>query len=44
LRFDENPDPTDDDIRNYLAGNLCRCATYPEVLKAVKGAAELRDK
>jgi hypothetical protein len=43
-RFDENPDPTDDDIRNYLAGNLCSCATYPEVLKAVKGAAELRDK
>jgi carbon-monoxide dehydrogenase small subunit len=43
-RFDENPDPTDGNIRNYLAGNLCRCATYPEVQKAVKGVAELRDK
>lgn len=35
----ENPDPSDDDIRSYLSGNLCRCATYPEIIKAVRQAA-----
>jgi aerobic-type carbon monoxide dehydrogenase small subunit (CoxS/CutS family) len=34
-----NPDPTDDAIRDYLAGNLCRCAAYPEIIRAVKTAA-----
>src|ERR1700733_3551300 len=28
--LDANPDPTDDDIRHHLSGNLCRCAAYPE--------------
>lgn len=32
----EKPDPTDDEIREYLAGNLCRCGSYPDVLKAVR--------
>lgn len=36
----ENPQPLDDEIRTYLSGNLCRCATYPEIVKAVKVAAE----
>lgn len=36
-----NPDPSEDDIRHYLSGNLCRCAAYPEILEAVKLAAEL---
>jgi carbon-monoxide dehydrogenase small subunit len=40
--LDENPDPDDDDIRHYLSGNLCRCATYPEVIAAVKLAAKKR--
>jgi carbon-monoxide dehydrogenase small subunit len=35
-----NADPTDDEIRDYLAGNLCRCACYPEILRAVKSAAK----
>lgn len=35
----ENPNPTDDDIKHYMAGNLCRCGTYPEVIEAVKQAA-----
>jgi aerobic carbon-monoxide dehydrogenase small subunit len=34
-----NPDPSEDDIRHYLSGNLCRCAAYPEILEAVKLAA-----
>ena len=36
----ENPDPSDDDIKQYLAGNLCRCAAYPEIIEAVKRAAK----
>jgi aerobic carbon-monoxide dehydrogenase small subunit len=34
-----NPDPSEDDIRHYLSGNLCRCAAYPEILEAVRLAA-----
>jgi aerobic-type carbon monoxide dehydrogenase small subunit (CoxS/CutS family) len=34
-----NPDPDETEIRDYLAGNLCRCAAYPEIIKAVKSAA-----
>lgn len=40
--LDQNPDPSDDDIRHYLSGNLCRCGAYPEILKAVKAAAKKR--
>ncbi|MBI1990277.1 MAG: (2Fe-2S)-binding protein [Betaproteobacteria bacterium] len=40
--LDENPEPTEDDIRHYLSGNLCRCGTYPEIIKAVQLAAEKR--
>ena len=36
----ENPDPTDTEIRDYLSGNLCRCAAYPEIIQAVKAAAK----
>jgi aerobic carbon-monoxide dehydrogenase small subunit len=38
--LEENPDPSDEQIKHYLTGNLCRCATYPEVLDAVKLAAK----
>jgi carbon-monoxide dehydrogenase small subunit len=38
--LEENPSPTDDEIRDYLAGNLCRCAAYPEIINAVKNAAK----
>lgn len=37
--LDHHPDPSDDDIRHYLSGNLCRCAAYPEIIRAVKAAA-----
>ena len=33
------PDPDDAAIRDHLAGNLCRCAAYPEIIQAVKAAA-----
>ena len=35
----ENANPSDDDIKHYLSGNLCRCAAYPEIIEAVKLAA-----
>jgi aerobic carbon-monoxide dehydrogenase small subunit len=34
------PNPSDDDIRHYLSGNLCRCGAYPEIIEAVKLAAK----
>ena len=40
--LDENPDPSEDQIRHYLSGNLCRCAAYPEIIEAVKLAAKKR--
>jgi aerobic carbon-monoxide dehydrogenase small subunit len=40
--LDQNPEPSEDDIRHYLSGNLCRCGTYPEIIKAVKLAAQKR--
>lgn len=40
--LDRNPDPSEDEIRNALSGNLCRCGAYPEIIKAVQLAATLR--
>ena len=37
--LDEHPEPSDDQIRHYLSGNLCRCGAYPEIIQAVKLAA-----
>jgi carbon-monoxide dehydrogenase small subunit len=34
--LDECPKPTDEQIRNYLAGNFCRCGCYQEIMQAVK--------
>jgi aerobic carbon-monoxide dehydrogenase small subunit len=36
----ENPDPTEDEIRHALSGNLCRCTGYQHIVDAVKLAAE----
>ena len=38
--LERHPHPTNDQIRHYLSGNLCRCAAYPEILQAVKLAAD----
>jgi aerobic carbon-monoxide dehydrogenase small subunit len=38
--LDENPDPTEDEIRWALAGNLCRCTGYQNIVKAVLWAAD----
>lgn len=39
---DELKDPTEDDIREYLAGNLCRCSGYESQFRAVLGYLEYR--
>ena len=36
--------PSDEQIRHYLSGNLCRCAAYADIVEAVKMAAELPEK
>ena len=38
--LDKNPDPTEEEVKNALAGNLCRCGTYPQHIKAVMEASE----
>lgn len=38
--LEAHPRPTDAQIEHYLAGNLCRCGTYPEIIAAVRLAAE----
>lgn len=38
--LDENPDPTETEIRYALAGNLCRCTGYDKIVKAVQAAAK----
>lgn len=38
--LNRNPDPTEDDIREGLAGNICRCSEYPKIYDAVLKAAE----
>jgi len=37
---DENPDPTEADVRDYLRGCLCRCTGYASIVRAVLTAAE----
>jgi xanthine dehydrogenase YagT iron-sulfur-binding subunit len=36
----EKPKPSEDEIREHLAGNLCRCGAYPEILAAVRWLVE----
>jgi aerobic-type carbon monoxide dehydrogenase small subunit (CoxS/CutS family) len=38
--LDEIPSPSDEEIREYLSGNLCRCAGYADILRAVRLAAK----
>ena len=40
--LDERPEATEDEIRHYLSGNLCRCGAYPEIIEAVELAARMR--
>ncbi len=40
--LEENPNPSEADIRFYLAGNLCRCTGYDKIVRAVQTAAAKR--
>ncbi len=40
--LDENPNPTEEDAREAIAGNLCRCTGYQNIIKSVLRAAEIR--
>ena len=35
----ENPNPTEDEIRDYIRGNICRCTGYIQIVKAIKECA-----
>lgn len=37
--LDENPNPTEEEIRHALAGNLCRCTGYIQIFRAIEAAA-----
>jgi carbon-monoxide dehydrogenase small subunit len=37
--LDANPDPTDEEIREHLSGNVCRCTGYAGIVAAVRAAA-----
>jgi len=39
LMTTQHPEPSDDQIRHYLSGNLCRCGAYPQIMEAVRLAA-----
>ncbi|MCZ6679959.1 MAG: (2Fe-2S)-binding protein [Candidatus Poribacteria bacterium] len=39
--LDKNPNPTEHEIRYWLAGNLCRCTGYDKIVRAVQDAAQI---
>jgi len=39
--LDHNPDPTDEEIRTSIAGNLCRCTGYVQIVESIEKAAEM---
>ena len=38
--LEKNPDPNEEQVRYWLAGNLCRCTGYDKIIRAVLDAAE----
>ena len=41
--LDQNPNPSETEIRGWLAGNLCRCTGYDRIVRAVQDAAQFQD-
>lgn len=42
--LDENPNPTDEEIKHALAGNMCRCTGYVQIINAVRSVAQSEEK
>jgi carbon-monoxide dehydrogenase small subunit len=42
--LDENPDPTVEDVKEAIEGNLCRCTGFEQIIESVLKAAELKRK
>lgn len=42
--LDTNPNPTDDEIRDWMMGSLCRCTGYYKILDSIKAAAAAQHK
>ncbi len=40
--LEENPDPSEQEIREWISGNLCRCTGYQNIVAAVRRAAQVR--
>ncbi|HEU4344501.1 MAG TPA: (2Fe-2S)-binding protein [Candidatus Binatia bacterium] len=38
--LDENPDPTEDELKHFMHGNLCRCTGYKKIIESILAAAE----
>jgi aerobic-type carbon monoxide dehydrogenase small subunit (CoxS/CutS family) len=38
--LEHNPDPSEDEIRYGMSGNLCRCGAYPNIVRAIQAAAK----
>jgi carbon-monoxide dehydrogenase small subunit len=38
--IDENPNPTEEEIRNGIAGNICRCTGYIQIIQAIKSTSK----
>jgi carbon-monoxide dehydrogenase small subunit len=39
--LDENPDPSEDEIRHAIAGNMCRCTGYVQIVESIRQAAQI---
>ena len=39
--LDENPNPTEQEVRQAISNHLCRCGTYPKIIKSILDAAKL---
>ena len=41
--LDENPNPSEDEIKEWMMGNLCRCTGYYQIIESIQAAAEVSD-
>ena len=41
--LNNNPDPSDEEIRDWMMGNLCRCTGYYKILESVRMAAQSQE-